>query len=65
MKKQTIIKTLLSLALVFMLSVTVSATTLKAQEPSAEFVYGDANGDGVVSAADVLLLRKYMANYDY
>ncbi|MBE6695392.1 MAG: hypothetical protein E7587_02960 [Ruminococcaceae bacterium] len=29
------------------------------------FVYGDANGDGIVSSADVLLLRKYMANYDY
>ena len=27
--------------------------------------YGDANGDGEVGAADVLLLRKYMANYDY
>jgi hypothetical protein len=28
-------------------------------------VYGDANGDGVVNGRDVLLLRKYMANYDY
>ena len=65
MKKQTIIKTLLSLALVFMLSVTVSTTTLKAQEPSEEFVYGDANGDGIVNLTDVLLLRKYMANYNY
>ncbi|MBE6695481.1 MAG: hypothetical protein E7587_03415, partial [Ruminococcaceae bacterium] len=25
----------------------------------------DANGDGNVTALDVLLMRKYMANYDY
>jgi len=30
-----------------------------------DFVYGDANGDDVISALDVLLLRKYVANYDY
>jgi len=28
-------------------------------------VYGDANDDGSISSADVLVLRKYMANYDY
>jgi len=28
-------------------------------------IYGDANDDDIVSALDVLLLRKYMANYDY
>ena len=28
-------------------------------------VYGDVNGDGNVNGRDVLLLRKYMANYDY
>ena len=31
----------------------------------AAFYYGDANGDGVVNGKDVLLLRSYMANYDY
>ena len=30
-----------------------------------DFVYGDANGDGVVNGRDVLLLRKYMANYNF
>jgi len=30
-----------------------------------KFIYGDANDDDTVSAIDVLLLRKYMANYDY
>ena len=28
-------------------------------------IYGDVNGDGDINASDVLLLRKYMANYDY
>ena len=31
----------------------------------AAFVYGDANGDGTVNGRDVLLLRKFMANYDF
>ena len=30
-----------------------------------EFRYGDANGDGVVNGQDVVLLRKFMANYNY
>ncbi|MBE6695977.1 MAG: hypothetical protein E7587_05935 [Ruminococcaceae bacterium] len=30
-----------------------------------KFIYGDANDDDVISALDVLLLRKYVANYDY
>ena len=29
------------------------------------FKYGDANGDNAVSASDILLLRKYIANYNY
>ena len=31
----------------------------------SDILYGDANGDGVVNGKDVLLLRKYMANYNY
>ena len=27
--------------------------------------YGDANGDGIVNSLDVLVLRKYIANYNY
>lgn len=26
--------------------------------------YGDANGDGMITSADVILLKKYIANYD-
>jgi len=33
-------------------------------DPTA-IMYGDVNGDGEVGASDVLMLRKYMANYDY
>ena len=28
-------------------------------------IYGDVNGDGVVNGLDVMLIRKYMVNYDY
>lgn len=31
----------------------------------ADFIYGDANGDGVVNGRDAVLLRKYMVNYNY
>ena len=31
----------------------------------SNILYGDANGDGIVNGKDVLLLRRYMANYDY
>ena len=30
-----------------------------------EIKYGDVDGNGEIGASDVLLLRKYMANYDY
>ena len=26
--------------------------------------YGDANGDGMITSADIILLKKYIANYD-
>lgn len=28
------------------------------------FIYGDANGDGKVSSADIIMIKKYIANYD-
>ena len=31
----------------------------------SDMVYGDATGDGIVNGKDVLLLRRYMANYNY
>ncbi len=30
----------------------------------APIKYGDANGDGMITSADVILLKKYIANYD-
>ena len=33
------------------------------KEP-AVFLYGDANGDGVITSKDITLLRRYLANYD-
>jgi uncharacterized repeat protein (TIGR02543 family) len=30
-----------------------------------DFKYGDANGDGNINMKDVVLLRQYIANYDY
>ena len=32
---------------------------------AAEIVYGDANGDGQINMEDVILLRQYIANYNY
>ncbi|MBR2731771.1 MAG: leucine-rich repeat protein, partial [Clostridia bacterium] len=29
-----------------------------------DYIFGDANGDGVINGKDVLLLRKYLANYN-
>ena len=28
------------------------------------FIYGDANGDGKVNSADIILIKKYVANFD-
>ncbi len=33
-------------------------------KPSEKIVYGDANGDGMVGSADVILIKKFIANYD-
>ena len=43
----------------------VTFSTVDGTVEVIDFVYGDANGDGVVNGRDVLLLRKYMANYDF
>lgn len=29
-----------------------------------KFIYGDANGDGKINSADIILIKKYVANYD-
>lgn len=40
-------------------------TVVPGQVEVRDFVYGDADGNGVVNGKDVILLRKFMANYDY
>lgn len=30
-----------------------------------DFIYGDANDDGVINGQDIVRLKKYIANYDY
>ena len=39
--------------------------TVDYSEPKPPICYGDVNGDGKVNGQDVVLLRRYMANYDY
>lgn len=52
---------LIGMALVLVGLLMVSAMTVSA----ADTLWGDANGDGDVNGQDLLLLRKYLANYDY
>ncbi len=44
---------------------TVEVLPVNATITIIDFVYGDANGDAKIDMKDVVLLRKYMANYDY
>ena len=39
--------------------------TFVVEVKEAEFLYGDANGDQTIDMKDVVLLRKYMAEFDY
>ena len=39
--------------------------SVKGQLIVVDYIFGDANGDGVVNGKDVILLRQYMANYDF
>ncbi len=39
--------------------------TFVVEVKEAEFLYGDANGDQIIDMKDVVLLRKYMAEFDY
>ena len=56
-------KSLFILAAVLVLSALTLACTVYAS--NAEVVPGDATGDGAVSVADLVLMRKYLANFDY
>ena len=39
-------------------------TQIKSVETELEFLWGDANGDGVISNKDIVRLKNYLANYD-
>ena len=41
-----------------------SSTAFYSQGEVVDCVYGDVNGDKEVNGRDVLMLRRYMANYD-
>ncbi len=43
----------------------VSINTVPGIIEVIDFVYGDANGDGVIDGFDVIRIKKYLANYDY
>ena len=59
MKKTQITAVLLSLCFVLL------AFAIGVFAVDGEIVSGDANGDGVVDAKDIILLRKYLANLNY
>ena len=58
-------KTVKSLLVIFFLAALASITLLSASAASGKLVHGDASGDGKVDIQDVLMLRKYLADYNY
>lgn len=53
------------LSLLLSLSLAISTFTFGGLAASIGKVSGDANSDGIVDANDLLLVRKYIANYDF
>ena len=58
-------KTVKSLLVIFFLAALASITLLSASAASGKLVHGDVSGDGKVDIQDVLMLRKYLADYNY
>ena len=60
-------KAFLALILVLSMAVTSSVLMIVAsdEQPEAERVAGDVSGDGYVELLDLLVLRRYFANFDY
>ena len=52
------------MAIVLSLACLFAVCTIPATAASTT-LWGDANGDGAVNGQDLLLLRKYLANFDY
>ena len=67
MKKNHFFKAFLALILVLSMAVTSSVLMIVAsdEQPEAERVAGDVSGDGYVELLDLLVLRRYFANFDY
>ena len=62
------IKNLICLIMALLLTVgtfSFSAFAVDGQAESSDLVGGDVNGDGTFSSKDLILLRQYLANYDY
>ncbi len=67
MKKNHFFKSFLALILVLSMMVTSSMLMIFAsdEQPEAERAAGDVSGDGYVELLDLVLLRRYFANFDY
>lgn len=67
MKKNNLFKAFLALVLAVSMVVTGSVlmTFASDEQPEAERVAGDVSGDGYVELLDLLILRRYFANFDY
>jgi hypothetical protein len=65
MKKNNLFKALLALIHVLSMTVTGSVLVIFASDEQPENVAGDVSGDGKVELLDLLLLRRYFANFDF
>ncbi|MBE6696656.1 MAG: hypothetical protein E7587_09440 [Ruminococcaceae bacterium] len=61
----TFLVALLCICFSLTIAFSMSASDASDTGDTSDFLYGDTNGDGSVLSSDLLMLRKYMAGYDY